>query len=1040
MNKRLLSVSFLLLLPLLSFAQNVLKGVVRDTSGQPLPGVAVIVPGTSTGTMTGPDGSYSINVEKTGVKLEFSCVGFETVSTVAGQDSPDVVMKESSLLLDEAVAVGYGTMRKRDLTGSVGSVKAENLQNKVLLSVDDALSGGVAGLMVTSSSGKPGAASNMLVRGASSLTGSTSPLIVIDGFPLFDVSTKGGGLTSNDVGMSSLSMINPDDIASLEVLKDASATAIYGNRGANGVILITTKKGREQGGKIQYNTYFGVQDMNRRYDVMDIERYAQYQLLNTGNSLFYNLKTGQARNIQGVQSVNWQDRIFRTGFIQSHNLSVQQSTAKTNFLVSGSFVQDKSVLINTNWRKLTAKASVDHSFTRWLKVGLDINYSRMMDDGVPTGGYGVGQEMGAITAALTMWPFDLHDDNTLAAFRRCGVSQTDLENARSNDHGSPYDVAMNTKLQTRISRSIINSYVEADILPDLQLRVTFGADDYSYKDRQYYPTTTPRGWFYSGQGIMTSNQATSWINENTLTWKPVFGKHRLNVMAGVSEQGWTGFWDMSEATNFDYEDLGFNNMAMAKTFKNYSSKSQTRFVSFMARANWSYDGRYVLTATARRDGTSSFVKNKWGNFFSGAFAWNISNEAFMQDQDVVSTLKLRLSAGQVGNSNVPTSGSYSQVENTFYSFGGNGAVGVKPSSLANEELAWETTTEENVGLELGFWNDRLTFNADVYNKVTDGLLLEAPVVNVAGFEKAWQNIGKLRNRGVELSLNAGLVQTRDFSWTFNANFSLNRTKILELGQNGAPIYLGVRCLDNQNAIILREGGSIGDIYGYETVGIYDGSDFYADGYTPLPGVAIETGAEKPGSMKLRDTDGNGRITPEDRTVIGNTMPDFYGAFGTELTWKGISLYAQFNYSYGADIYNANYNALCKFNAEWYNQMGFYTDGWSLSNPDGKMFTSMTANKVCSQFVEDASYLRLKTLRLSWTLPSKWFGPKSHIGMIKTYLSADNLFVLTNYSGYDPEVFSSQNTSASSSVLTSGFDYGVFPRARMFTLGFNFIFK
>ena len=1040
--KRILFTIICVFLTLSSFAQRIVRGTVKDTSGEPVPGAAVIISGTATGTESALDGTWQIAISSNSDKLEFSCIGYETVTeAVAGRNVIDVTLKESSTFLEETVVVGYGSMYKKDLTGSIGSVKAENIQNKVMLSVDDALSGSVAGLMVSSASGKPGAASNMLIRGANSLTGSTAPLFVIDGFPLFNVSTTGGGIDALDVGMSSLSMVNTDDIASIEVLKDASATAIYGNRGANGVIIITTKKGREAGGKIQYNTYVGVQEMNRRYDMMDFQQYAAYQAkVNTSNALFYDKANGVARSLGNVQSWDWQDEIFRTGFIQSHSLSVQESTKKTNFMFSGSFLQDKSILIETDWKKMTAKATVDHYFTNFLRAGIDISYSRIMDDGIPTGGEGTAQQAGVITSALTAVPYDMRDPNTQALFRRAGVTQGTLDSYIGNYHGNPLDIAKNTQLSKRINRTIINSYIEADLYKDLVFRVTFGYDNYSLKDRQYYPTSTPRGWFYKGQGLITSSESSGWINENTLTWRPTFGKHRLNILAGVSEQGHTNYWDQSESTQFDYEALGFNNMSMATVFKNYSSKGQTRFLSLMGRANYSYDNRYIATFTARRDGTSSFVKNKWGTFFSGALAWNIDQEKFMQTQDVVSTLKLRLSLGQVGNSNVPTSGSYAQLNNTFYSFADNEKVGQHPASIANEELSWETTTETNLGLELGLWQDRLTINADVYNKITDNLLLQAPIVNIAGYEKAWQNIGKMRNSGVELSLNALLINKKRFQWSVNANFSKNVTEVLELGQNGAPIYLGVTCLSGQNAVILREGGSVGDIYGYETIGVYGLNDFEADGRTPKKGVAVETGAERPGSMRFKDNHVDGKITAEDRKVIGNTLPDFFGAFGTDLTWGDFNLHMQFNYSYGADVYNANYNILAKFNSNSYNQMAFYEDRWTTENLTSTQYVNMTNDQVCSAFVEDASYLRLKTLRLTWNLPSRWFGKKSYIGSIRTYISADNLFVLTNYSGYDPEVYSKQGSTSSSSILTSGFDYGVFPRARTFTLGFNFIFR
>lgn len=1039
--KRLVSLLICLIIGTSSFAQTVVKGLVLDNNNQPLPGVAVLIKGTSIGTITDVDGKYQIQTRNSEDILVFDCVGYEVRDQKVGNKSiVDIVLNESAEFIEEAVVVGYGTMRKKDMTGSVASIKAEAFQNKVLHSVDDALAGGVAGLMVSSASGKPGAASNMLIRGANSLTGSTAPLIVVDGFPLFGVSTSGGGLDSFDVGMSSLAMVNTDDVESIEVLKDASATAIYGNRGANGVILITTKKGKEAGGKIQYNTYVGLQEMNRRYDMMDFDQYAAYQAdRNKSNQLFYDNSTKQARNIAGMTTRDWQDEIFRNGFIQNHSLSVQEATKRTNFLFSGSYLQDKSILINTDWQKLTAKVSVDHYFTDKIRMGLDISYSRINDDGVPTGGEGTSHQAGVITSALTAVPYDLRDSDTQAIFRASGVGQNTLNNVLSNYKGSPLDVANYTELQKRINRTIINSYVEADILDDLTFRTTFGSDQYALKDHQYYPKPTPRGWFYKGQGLITSSISSGWINENTLTWKPIFGKHRLNVLAGVSEQGNVNYWDQSEATQFDYEGLGFNNMGMATVFKNYSSKGTTTFVSFMGRVNYTYDNRYIATLTARRDGTSRFIKNKWGNFFSGALAWNVDQEEFMKAQNTVSTLKLRVSAGQVGNSDVPTSGSYAQLGDTFYSFGGNAAIGQYPTSIANEELTWETTTEANLGLELGLFDNRFNLNVDLYNKITKNLLLEAPVINIAGFEKSWQNIGKMRNRGIELSLNATPIQTQDFTWNISANFSRNLTKVLELGQNGAPIYLNATCVGG-TAVILQEGGAIGDLYGYNTIGVYGLNHFEENGYTPRPGVAVESGDERPGSMRFEDINNDGKITADDRSIIGNTMPDYYGSFSTDISFKNFNLSAQFNYSVGADIYNANYNTLAAFNSNSYNQMAFFEERWSEENLTSTQYSRMTVGSVCSAFVEDASYLRLKTLRFGYNFSRKAFGPESHIDGLRIYVSADNLFVLTKYSGYDPEVFSSQGSSNASGILTSGFDYGVFPRARMFTLGLNITFR
>ena len=993
--------------------------------------------GTGKGTLSDDSGEWSIQVNDASSKLVFNCIGYlDAAEKVGNRRNIDVVLKLSSQFIDESVVVGYGSLRKKDLTGAVGTIKSEAIENRVLLSVDDALAGGVAGLMVSSASGKPGSASNILIRGANSLNGSSSPLIVVDGFPLFDVTTSGGGISSYDTGLSSMAMINTDDIASIEVLKDASATAIYGNRGSNGVILITTKKGRQDGGRIQYNSYVGVQEMRSRYKLMDFYQYADYQAKrNPGNALFYDKASLRPFEFeQGVPEIDWQDKIFREGFIQKHSLSVSSSSNKTNFLMSGSFQQDKSILINTNYRKLTAKTAIDHYFTDKIRMGVDLNWSRIMDDGAPTGGEGTDQNAGVITSALIAVPYDMADPNIQTFFRRAGVDQATLNSYIGNWHGNPVTQAFDTQLSRIINRTILNGYVEADLMPDLVLRSTVAFDVYSFKDRQFYPTSTGRGYFYQGQGIIGDSESTSWVNENTLTWRPVFGQHRLNVVAGFTEQGYTGFWDMSTSTQYKYEALGYNNASMATVFEENSSKSRVNYLSMLFRAYYTFKDRYNATLTARRDGTSRFVKNKWGNFYSGALAWNVDNEEWMSGLKDISTLKMRVSVGQVGNSDVPTSGSYSQLGSTFYSFEGIPAVGQFPLSIANENLTWETTTEENLGLELGLSEDRLFLSADIYNKETRDLLLEAPIMSISGFERSWQNIGRVRNRGIELSLDAVLLKTEDFQWSINANLTRNKTKILELGQGGAPIYLGITCLSGTNAIILEEGGEVGNIYGYETIGVYGLNDFEEDGKTPKAGVAVATGSERPGSMRIADIVPDGKITADDRKVIGNTMPDYYGAFGTKLSYKNISLDASFQYSAGADIYNANYNTLAKYNAMSYNQMAFFKDRWTPANTTSTMYDSMTSGIVCSAFVEDASFLRMRNLRVSYQIPGHWFQDRWHIDSLRAYAAADNLFVLTRYSGYDPEVSNSTN------ILTAGFDYGCFPRPVTFTFGINLTLK
>ena len=1032
------------------YAQQItVTGRVTDSSGDPIPWADVYQKGTTNGTVTDDDGRYSITVPSADVVLVASFIGYQDLErpVVSGTDV-DFALQSDAEMLDNAVVIGYGTARRQDLTGSVASINPANLDNQVIFSIDDALKGGVAGLMVSSTSGQPGAATKMLIRGASSLSGSTSPLIVVDGFPLNGVSTSSGiGMGNLDSSMSGLSMINPEDIASIEVLKDASSTAIYGNRGANGVIMITTRKGRGSSGRIQYNGYVSMQMLPRKLDMLDFRGYASMMNeLNPSYQLFSDAD-GNLRNFDfdRIESIDWQDRLYRTGFIHNHNLSIQNSTDKTNFMISASFMQNESIIIGTDWKKFTAKANIDHRFTDRFRLGVDINYSRIQDDGVPTSG-GEGTAIGTVMSALVSQPFDLTDPDTQAYFRRAGVQQYQIDQFNTANKQNPVVMANDIDMLKILNRTIVNAYMEYDILKDLRVRVTGGIDNYSLEDKQFYPSTTPRGYLYSGQACMAGISTFGWLNENTVTWTPVFGKHKLNVMAGITEQGSRYYYTSTDASSFENETLGFNNLQMATDFNSFSNTSTTAMLSFVFRTHYSYDDRYIGTFTLRRDGTSAFVKNKWGSFYSGAVAWNAKEEEFLKYVQPVSTLRLRLSIGEVGNSSVPTTGSFAQLYNTNTAFGTDLAVGQSPVTLANEDLTWEKTLEYNLGLELGFFNERLHFDLDLYHKTTRDLLLEAPVLNISGYTKAWQNIGSIRNMGAELSMSAVLIDRHDFSWSMNANMTRNVSRILKLGQNGAPIYLGITCLNGQNAVILREGGSVGELFGYRATGLYQLDEFNTAPsisepgevvYTLKPGIAGQ-GGEQPGSLKLLDKDGSGTIDDEDREVIGNFLPDFYGAFSTTFDYKSFNLYLGFQYSIGNDLYNANHTMIAAYAGTADNQLSTWNDRWTLDNQSSLYYARIPDGLVSSAFVEDASFLRFATARLTYTLPQRLLRRTRHLESCRFYISADNIYVFTGYSGYDPEVGISQNSAAA--ILSQGFDYGNFPKARTFTFGVNLSFK
>lgn len=1035
---------------LAAYAQQTVTGRVTDSQGGPIPWANVFQSGTQNGVMTDDDGYYRIEIKSSEAELIASFIGYQDTRQKVGTKSViNFVLQTDSELLDNAVVIGYGTARRQDLTGSVASIGSDNLKNKVLFSVDEALKGGVAGLMVSSTSGKPGAESKMLIRGASSLSGSTAPLVVVDGFPLSGVSTSSGlGMGNLDSQMSTLSMINTDDIASIEVLKDASSTAIYGNRGANGVIMITTKKGRNSSGRIQYNGYISAQRLSRKINMLDFEGYARMMnKINPSHNMFSDTD-GNLRNFnfKKIKSIDWQDEIYRTGLVHSHNLSIQNSTAKTNFLISASFMQNKSIVIDTDWKKFTAKANLDHNFTDKLKIGVDINYSRIIDDGTPASG-GNGTAVSTVMGALISQPFDLTDNDTQAYFRRAGIEQYQIDQFNTSNKQNPVTMAKDITMLKILNRTIANSYISYNILDDLVIKVTGGLDWYSMEDKQFYPTTTPRGYLYNGQAYLANLSTFGWLNENTITWSPTYGKHRINLMAGVTEQGGRSYYNATEASSFENETLGFNNLQMAKDFNAYSNTGKNSMVSFIVRGNYAFDDRYIATLTFRRDGTSAFVKKKWGSFYSGAIAWNIKQEEFLKYSDAVSSLKLRFSLGEVGNANVPTSGSFAQLYNTNTAFGTDLSIGQSPITLANEALTWEKTLEYNLGIEAGFWQERLHLDLDLYHKTTRDLLLEAPILNISGYTKAWQNIGKIRNMGIEFSIAAHLIDKQDFQWSINANLTHNASKILKLGQNSAPVYLGISCCGGQNAVILREGGSVGELYGYRAIGLYQLNEFNISEnplkpgeviYSLKEGIPSQGAGEQPGSLKLNDRDDNKKIDDADREVIGNFLPKIYGAFSTTLNYKAFNLYIGFQYSVGNDIYNANYNMIASYNGDGSNQTSYWNQRWTDKNITSGYYAHIPNGLVSSAFVENASFLRFANARLTYTLPSKFLRKVKHIEGFRVYVSADNIYTFTKYSGYDPEVGISQNSA--SAILSQGFDYGNFPHARTFTFGVNISFK
>jgi TonB-dependent starch-binding outer membrane protein SusC len=1015
------------------YSQTRISGTVVDMDGASMPGVNVIEKNTLNGTTTDVDGNYSLSVA--GDVLVFSFIGYvKEEIAIEGRTRIDVTMTPDITSLQEFVVVGYGTQRRSDLTGAVTSVNTDELENRPITNIAEALQGQVAGLAISSTGGQPGAETKMNIRGISSVSGSSQPLIVVDGFPMNDVSTSGGGnLEQFSAQIGSFSYINPDDIESIQVLKDASATAIYGNRGANGVILITTKKGRRGDSGISFSTYFGSQEMRKRIDVLDFNEYVNYQqTINPNNRLFtspdgvpYNFADG------GPMFLDWQDEVFRRGSIQNYSLSVQGKNEQTSYAFSGSYNENESVLIATKFSKLTTRLALDHQFTDAVSLGANISYSNIVNNGVPTDGR-EGTAAGVVMSSMINSPFRM-DNNTQARFRRAGVPQQELDNFLAGNLSDPDNVANNTDLDKNINRAIGNLYADFKFTDWLSLRSTLGIDVYNLKDQQYYSSQTPWGSLNNGVGVAASNNSRNLVNENYFTFSHSFDAHRINVVTGVSFQQTNYEFFRTEGRNFQNEVLGYYSLQGASEFLTTSAADELFMASFLSRANYSYDDRYLVTASYRRDGTSRFQNQKWGDFYSGAVAWNIKNEAFLENSDLVSTLKLRASMGQVGNASVPVQGALLDQQFSNYTFNGQVVNGVSPQNLENKDLTWETTTQTNVGVDLGFFQNALNFTADYFVKNTTDLLLLTPVSIATGFSSGWFNIGEIENKGFEFSADYVLRSQSGFIWNTRFNITSAQNEIKALGNDGEPIYIDVNFdAISTDEVILQVGGSINDLYGYETDGIYLPGDFNEDG-TPATGVATAGAGEQPGDIKYRDLNNDGIIDGFDRTVLGNTMPDYYGSWSNGFSFKGIELDVVLQYSYGNDVFNATKTRISSFPGGTPNQTTNWLDRWTEDNPNGTQYARVPSLRPADYLIEDGSFIRLQTLRLGYNLPQKW---TSNLSMknVRIYVAANNLAVFTNYSGYDPEVTSNQVDYRYPFV--QGFDYGAFPRATSYIMGVN----
>lgn len=1043
--RRCLLVCVLFLNLSLAFAQQVtISGTVTGSDNTPVEGVSVKVKGSQTaGAITDAEGKYRITISSRDAFLIFSHVGYLDRELSPGKSSTlDVVLQSKIKESDEVVVVGYGTVRKKDLTGSVAKVNMEDINKAPVRSFDEALAGRTSGVQVQSSDGQPGSGISIVVRGNNSITQDNSPLYVVDGFPIENANNNA---------------INPADIETIEVLKDASATAIYGARGANGVIIITTKKGKEGPPVISLNVSYGTQKALRKMDLLSAYEYVRYQLESdpaltpaagsfglTPTQIY--LANGKSiEDYKNEKAFDWQDAVLRQAPMANYNLAITGGTKQTRYAISGSYLDQQGILINSGYKRYQGRIVLDQTINSKLKIGINANYSNLLQSGIsPSQSVFSASHnlMVAIWGARPVSP-DVDDPDD--------VLFDPTINSANDYRVNPVVNQKNLVRNNRLQNFTVNAYAEYAIMSNLKLRISGGVVQNIGENQVFNNSQTQYGNPRALDGVNGSiafPKNSSWLNENTLNWNKSFGKsHTLNAVAGFTAQAGKSSSYGMRATQLPNEELGLSGLDEGILQPISATSSLWSMASYLGRVNYSYKSKYLFTASFRSDGSSKFsANNKWSYFPSGAFSWRFSKENFLVNSKILSEGKFRISYGQTGNNRVSDFAylTLMRLTNPLYVFDNNYQSGVEAAQLGNSDLRWENTRQIDMGIDLGFFDQRLNITADVYQKTTPDLLLNANLPTSTGFTTVFKNVGSVRNQGLEFSVNSVNIQKAKFSWSSSFNISFNKSEVLKLAEDQEALLSNINWDQNWRntpAYIAKLGMPLGMMYGFIWDGVYTYDDFNrtgTGGYILKDNVTTNGNNRdriQPGDIKYRDLNGDKVVNANDYTIIGRGLPIHYGGFTNNFTYGDFDLNIFFQWSYGNDIMNTN---LVYFGANEShssrNLFAFYKDRWTPENPDSNIprLKGFRGGGYSSYMVEDGSYLRLKTVSLGYNVNSRLLS-KVKIRSLRAYVSAQNLITWTNYTGLDPEV------SAYNSALTPGFDFSTYPRARTITFGLNLSF-
>ncbi|TRX59602.1 TonB-dependent receptor [Fulvivirga sp. M361] len=1014
---RMLGSMFFLLCVQLANAQTfVISGTVYDETDV-LTGAAVVQKGTSNGMITDINGKFSIEVP-VGSTLEISYLGYVTQEYVIDSGQELTITLELDIdQLAEVVVIGYGAVKKSDLTGSVASIKSADIVNTAISSVDQGIQGKAAGVVVSMSSGQPGAPSSIRIRGTSSINGNNEPLYVIDGM-FIEPEANIGAVTGPS--LNPLESINPADIESIEILKDASATAIYGTRGANGVILITTKRGKAGKAVISFNYSTSTQELRKKIPLLNAAELAILGNEATDNAGAPRRTIYASPTNLGV-GTDWQDEIFRVAAIHNFQASARGGNEKGTYSLSANYFDQEGIISNSGYSKGNVRVNLDQYLNSAVSIGTSININRGSLNGVVT------DAEGAIPSSITSWALifnpglDVFDSNGEFVFEN---------NTAQPSVGNPVADAARTQQVNTSTRLLGNVFLKWDILDNLSFKTSIGTDAVFVKEKSFVPNDIKRGQASNGQAAIAEQEGINWLLENTLSFNKKFGSHSIQAVIGHSMQQYDNDFLLTATSDFDDNRLGFNAIQVGadKTLI-FNGTSGWQLQSFLGRVNYNLMEKYLFTVSARMDGSSKFGEgNKYGFFPSFAAAWRIKDEAFLENVSFLTDLKIRTGYGIVGNEGIPPYSSLGLLETTEAYFGENEiAKGAGPSTRQNDALQWETTSQLNIGIDAAFFDNRITLVADFYLKETKDLLLDAPVPYTSGFGSAFFNVGSLQNRGWELAVTSVNIDT-EVEWNTTFNIAMNENKVLNLNSDeGIPAdpLLGINGWTS-----IEQGVALGTFYGYETDGIIQSNEDpsqipYFNDFTPTFG-----------DRKYVDQNDDGVLDEKDRVVLGNANPDFSFGINNTVTFKGFSLGVFLQGVLGNEIVNFNTFGLESFDGNQNNSTAAL-NRWTPENPSNtypRANVSPRVNTLSDHQVESGSYLRLKDITIGYDFVNLLKDTKFPVRTLKVFVSGKNLWTLTDYSGYDPEVNRFINNPRA-----FGADFGSYPTTKIITVGLNTIF-